>query len=165
LHFDKLSDQGKVSDRGKVGDQGKVGDRGKLSDRGKVGDRGKARETGTSPLWGWALRCQTANMLISTMNDVPGRQVTEVLGEVTGLTVRARNAGVQLGANFKALLGGELSGLTKQLAESREEAKQRLIEAATALGADAVLAMRFDAAEVGQNYQEVVAYGTAVKLG
>ena len=104
-------------------------------------------------------------MLNSTMNDVPGRQVTEVLGEVTGLTVRARNAGVQIGANFKALLGGELSGLTKQLAESREEAKQRLIEAATALGADAVLAMRFDAAEVGQNYQEVVAYGTAVKLG
>ena len=52
------------------------------------------------------------SMLISTMNDVPGRQVTEVLGEVTGLTVRARNAGVQLGANFKALLGGELSGLS-----------------------------------------------------
>ncbi len=125
----------------------------------------KRSEPGTSPLWGWAQRCQTASMLISTMNDVPGRQVTEVLGEVTGLTVRARNAGVQLGANFKALLGGELSGLTKQLAESREEAKQRLIEAATALGADAVLAMRFDAAEVGQNYQEVVAYGTAVKLG
>jgi uncharacterized protein YbjQ (UPF0145 family) len=103
-------------------------------------------------------------MLISTMNDVPGRQVSEVLGEVTGLTVRARNAGVQLGANFKALLGGELSGLTKQLQQSRDEAKERLVEAAEAVGADAVLAMRFDTSEVGQNYQEVVAYGTAVKL-
>lgn len=104
-------------------------------------------------------------MLISTMNDVPGHQITEVLGEVTGLTVRARNAGVQFGANFKALLGGELSGLTKQLQQSRDEAKQRLIEAAQAVGADAVIAMRFDTSEVGQNYQEVVAYGTAVKLG
>jgi uncharacterized protein YbjQ (UPF0145 family) len=109
-------------------------------------------------------RWKTAHMLISTMNDVPGRQVTAVLGEVTGLTVRARNAGVQLGANFKALMGGELSGLTKQLMQSRDEAKQRLIDAATELGADAVLAMRFDASEVGQNYQEVVAYGTAVTL-
>ena len=103
-------------------------------------------------------------MLISTMNDVPGRQITEVLGEVTGLTVRSRNAGVQFGAGLKALVGGELAGLTKQLSQSREEAKQRLTEAAQALGADAVIAMRFDASEVGQNAQEVVAYGTAVKL-
>ncbi len=104
-------------------------------------------------------------MLISTMNDVPGRQIVEVIGEVTGLTVRARNAGVQFGANLKALVGGELTGLTKQLQQSREEAKQRLIDAATAAGADAVIAMRFDTSEVGQNYQEVVAYGTAVRLG
>lgn len=109
--------------------------------------------------------CHDSGMLISTMNDVPGRQITEVLGEVTGLTVRSRNAGVQFGAGLKALVGGELAGLTKQLMQSREEAKQRLIEAAQAVGADAVIAMRFDASEVGQNAQEVVAYGTAVKLG
>lgn len=99
------------------------------------------------------------------MNDVPGRQIIEVIGEVTGLTVRSRNAGVQFGANLKAFVGGELGGLTKQLMQSREEAKQRLIEAAEAVGADAIVAMRFDASEVGQNAQEVVAYGTAVKLG
>ncbi|BDI24044.1 heavy metal-binding domain-containing protein [Herbiconiux sp. L3-i23] len=103
-------------------------------------------------------------MLISTMNDVPGRQISEVLGEVTGLTVRSRNIGAQFGAGLKAIVGGELAGLTKQLTESRDEAKQRLVEAATAMGADAVIAMRFDASEVAQNFQEVVAYGTAVKF-
>jgi uncharacterized protein YbjQ (UPF0145 family) len=103
-------------------------------------------------------------MLISTMNDLPGHDVIEVLGEVTGLTVRARNVGVQLGAGFKALVGGELKGLTKQLMETRQEAMARLSEEAQARGADAILAMRFDANEVGSGYQEVVAYGTAVRV-
>ena len=103
-------------------------------------------------------------MLISTMNDLPGHDITEVLGEVTGLTVRARNVGVQLGAGFKALVGGELKGLTKQLMQTREEAIERLAEEAQARGADAILAMRFDANEVGNGYQEVVAYGTAVRM-
>jgi uncharacterized protein YbjQ (UPF0145 family) len=103
-------------------------------------------------------------MLISTMNDLPGYDITEVLGEVTGLTVRSRHIGTQLGAGFKSIVGGELKGLTKQLMQSREEAMERLVEAATARGADAIVAMRFDANEVGQGYQEIVAYGTAVKL-
>jgi len=64
-------------------------------------------------------------MLISTMNDLPGHDVTEVLGEVTGLTVRARNVGAQLGAGLKSIVGGELKGLTKQLMQSREEAIER----------------------------------------
>ena len=102
------------------------------------------------------------SLLISTMNDVPGWRVDRVLGEVTGLTVRSRNVGAQIGAGFKSLVGGELKGLTKQLQETRDEALQRLIEAATALGANAVLAMRFDSNEVGSGYQEIVAYGTAV---
>ena len=105
---------------------------------------------------------QMSDMIVSTMNDLPGYQVDEVLGEVTGLTVRSRNVGTQLGAGFKALVGGELKGLTKQLQESRDEARQRLVEAAAAVGANAVLAMRFDSDEVGQGYQELVAYGTAV---
>lgn len=104
------------------------------------------------------------SVLISTMNDVPGARVERVLGEVTGLTVRARHIGAQIGASFKALGGGELKGLTKQLQESRDEAVQRLIESAQALGANAVLAVRYDSSEVGQNYQEIVAYGTAVVL-
>jgi len=103
-------------------------------------------------------------MIVSTMNDLPGYRVDEVLGEVTGLTVRSRNVGAQLGAGLKSIVGGELKGLTKQLQQSRDEAKQRLIEAAEAVGANAILAMRFDSDEVGTGYQELVAYGTAVKV-
>ena len=102
-------------------------------------------------------------MILSTMNDLPGYEVTEVLGEVFGITVRSRNVGAQFGASFKALVGGELRGMTKMLAESRVQAQERLMEAAQARGADAVLAMRFDASEF-QVGQEICAYGTAVKI-
>jgi uncharacterized protein YbjQ (UPF0145 family) len=84
-------------------------------------------------------------MLISTMNDIPGYQVTEVMGEVFGLTVRSRNIGSQLGAGFKSLVGGELKGMTKNLVSSRQEV------------------MRFDTSEMGGNWTEICAYGTAVK--
>jgi uncharacterized protein YbjQ (UPF0145 family) len=104
------------------------------------------------------------DLIVSTMNDLPGYTIDEVLGEVTGLTVRSRNVGTQLGAGFKALVGGELKGLTKQLMETRQEARARMCEEAAALGANAVLAMRFDSDEIGQGYQELVAYGTAVKV-
>jgi len=102
-------------------------------------------------------------MLISTMNDLPGSEVTEVLGEVFGLTVRARHVGSQVGAGLKSLVGGELRGQTKMLIESRQQAQMRLEEEATARGADAVLSMRFDATEIGGGWQEICAYGTAVK--
>jgi uncharacterized protein YbjQ (UPF0145 family) len=103
-------------------------------------------------------------MILSTMNDLPGFEVTEVLGEVFGITVRSRNFGSQIGASFKTLVGGELRGMTKMLVESRVQAQDRLIEAAQAKGADAVLAMRFDASELFQVGQEICAYGTAVKI-
>jgi uncharacterized protein YbjQ (UPF0145 family) len=103
-------------------------------------------------------------MILSTMNDLPGHEVTEVIGEVFGITVRARNIGSQLGATFKALKGGELRGMTKLLAASRVEAQDRLIEAATERGADAILAMRFDVNEIQGIGQEICAYGTAVKI-
>jgi uncharacterized protein YbjQ (UPF0145 family) len=102
-------------------------------------------------------------MILSTMNDLPGYVVTEVLGEVFGITVRSRNFGAQLGAGFKSLVGGELRGMTKMLSDSRLEAQQRLTEAAEAKGANAVLAMRFDASEF-QVGQEICAYGTAVRV-
>jgi uncharacterized protein YbjQ (UPF0145 family) len=102
-------------------------------------------------------------MILSTMNDLPGYEVTEVLGEVFGITVRSRNVGSQLGAGFKSLVGGELRGMTKTLSDSRSEAQDRLMEAAEAKGGDAVLAMRFDASEFGAG-QEICAYGTAVKV-
>ena len=103
-------------------------------------------------------------MLISTMNDLPGYEITEVLGEVFGLTVRSRNIGSQLGAAFKSLAGGELKGMTKNLVASRKEVMERLSEEATAKGADGVLAMRFDTSEMGGNWTEICAYGTAVKI-
>jgi len=96
------------------------------------------------------------------MNDVPGYRVTQVFGEVFGLTVRSRNAFSQMGAGFKSILGGELKGMTKNLQDSRLEVVQRMIEEATARGANAVLAMRFDTSEMGGNWTEICAYGTAV---
>ncbi|HUC38242.1 MAG TPA: YbjQ family protein [Acidimicrobiales bacterium] len=103
-------------------------------------------------------------MLISTMNDIPGYEVTEVLGEVFGLTVRSRNIGSQMGAGFKSLVGGELKGMTKNLVSSRQEVTHRMVEEAEAKGANAVLAMRFDTSEMGGNWTEICAYGTAVKI-
>lgn len=102
-------------------------------------------------------------MLISTMNDIPGYEVTEVLGEVFGLTVRSRNIGSQFGAGFKSILGGELKGMTKNLAASRQEVMERMVTEAEAKGADAVVAFRFDTSEMGSNWTEICAYGTAVK--
>jgi uncharacterized protein YbjQ (UPF0145 family) len=103
-------------------------------------------------------------MLISTMNDVPGQVVEEVLGEVFGLTVRSRNVGSQIGAQFKSLVGGELKGMTKMLAQGREHATERLVEEAESKGANAVLAFRFDTSEMGGVWTEICAYGTAVRL-
>ena len=98
------------------------------------------------------------------MNDIPGYQVTQVLGEVFGLTVRSRNIGSQFGAGLKSLVGGELKGMTKNLVNSRYEVINRMAEEAAAKGADAVLAMRFDTSEMGGNWTEICAYGTAVKV-
>ena len=100
-------------------------------------------------------------MIISTMNDLPGYEIDEVLGEVFGLTVRSRNVGSQVGASLKSLVGGELKGMTKMLVEGRMHAQERLVEEAEAKGADAVLAFRFDTSELGST--EICAYGTAVR--
>jgi uncharacterized protein YbjQ (UPF0145 family) len=102
-------------------------------------------------------------MIITTMNDLPGYEVTEVLGEVFGLTVRSRNVGSQLGASLKSLVGGELKGMTKMLAEGRVHAQDRLVEEAESKGADAILAFRFDTSELGSTWTEICAYGTAVR--
>ena len=102
-------------------------------------------------------------MLIATTNDLPGRQIVEVLGEVMGLTVRSRHLGSQIGASFKSLVGGELKGMTKALVESRHEVIERMVAEAEAKGADAILAMRFDTSEMGPNWTEICAYGTAVR--
>jgi uncharacterized protein YbjQ (UPF0145 family) len=102
--------------------------------------------------------------LITTMNDVPGQEIIDVYGEVFGLTVRSRNLGSQIGAGLKSIIGGELGGMTKLLAEGREEAIARLTEEAEAKGANAIIAMRFDTSELGNTWTEICAYGTAVRI-
>jgi uncharacterized protein YbjQ (UPF0145 family) len=102
-------------------------------------------------------------LIISTMNDLPGYEIDEVCGEVFGLTVRSRHVGSQVGASLKSLVGGELKGMTKMLAEGREHATERVVEEAEAQGANAIIAFRFDTSELGSTWTEICAYGTAVK--
>src|SRR6185437_5210550 len=97
-----------------------------------------------------------------TMNDIPGWEVQRVCGEVFGVTVRSRNAFSQMGAGFKSLVGGELQGMTKNVIDSRNEAMTRLFAEAQARGGNALIAMRFDTTELGANWTEICAYGTAV---
>jgi uncharacterized protein YbjQ (UPF0145 family) len=103
------------------------------------------------------------SVLISTMNDLPGYEIEEVLGEVFGLTVRSRNLGSQIGAGLKSLVGGELKGMTKMLASGREDATERLVEEAQGKDANAIVAFRFDTSELGSTWTEICAYGTAVR--
>ena len=103
-------------------------------------------------------------MIVTTMNDIPGYEVDEVFGEVMGLTVRSRNIGSQFGAGLKSIFGGELKGMTKALVDSRHEVMERMIAEAEAKGANAIIAMRFDTSEMGPNWTEICAYGTAVRV-
>jgi len=106
----------------------------------------------------------TDELLVSTMNDLPGYRVVEVHGEVFGLIVRARNVFSNIGAGLRTIAGGEARGYTKLLSESREQAVDRLRTAAREKGANAVLAMRFDCNEIANIMSEVAAYGTAVTV-
>ena len=103
-------------------------------------------------------------MIVTTMNDIPGYQVDEVFGEVMGLTVRSRNVGSQIGAQLKSIVGGELKGMTKALVDSRHEVMERMQQEAEAKGGNAIIAMRFDTSEMGPNWTEICAYGTAVRV-
>lgn len=98
------------------------------------------------------------------MNDLPGYEIEEVLGEAFGLTVRSRNVGSTLGAVFKSFVGGELKGMTKMLSEGRQHATDRLVQEAEGKGANAIIAFRFDTSELGSTWTEICAYGTAVRV-
>ena len=104
------------------------------------------------------------NFLIVTMNDIPGYRIEEVMGEVFGLTVRSRNVASVIGSGLRSVFGGELKGMTTMLSDSRQEAIGRLVEEAKAEGANAIIAMRFDASELGSTWTEICAYGTAVRV-
>lgn len=103
-------------------------------------------------------------MILSTTENVPGRATVEILGLVRGNTVRARHLGRDISAALRNLVGGEIDEYTKVMAEAREQALDRMTERAVALGADAVVMVRFSSAEVMRNAAEVIAYGTAVRL-
>jgi uncharacterized protein YbjQ (UPF0145 family) len=103
-------------------------------------------------------------VIVTTMNELPGYAIDEVLGEVFGITVRSRNVGSQIGASLKSMVGGELKGMTKLLVEGRAHAQERLEEEAAAKGANAIIAFRFDSSELGTTWTEICAYGTAVKV-
>ena len=103
-------------------------------------------------------------MIISTTDEVPGKKVKVILGVVKGNTVRARNIGRDIGAGFKSLVGGEIKTYTEMIAQSREEAYNRMVNQAVDMGADAVINVRFMTSMIMQGAAEMLAYGTAVKF-
>ncbi|VAW64668.1 UPF0145 protein TM_0763 [hydrothermal vent metagenome] len=103
-------------------------------------------------------------MIISNMEIIPGKRVTEHFGLVQGSTVRTKHLGRDLMAGFKNIFGGELRGYTELLHEAREEAVSRMTQQAEAIGANAVLNVRFSTSSVAQGAAELFAYGTAVML-
>jgi len=102
------------------------------------------------------------NIIVVTTNYVPGMKVTKVLGPTFGIIVRSRGLGGNIVAGLRGIVGGEIDEYTKMLSEAREHAIQRMMDQAKAMGANAVIGMSFDSADIGQIMTEVVAYGTAV---
>ena len=103
-------------------------------------------------------------MIFVTTETIAGKEIQENLGTVRGSTVRARNIGRDIFAGLKNIVGGEISEYTKLLADSREQAIERMLNDARNLGADAVVNVRFTTSQVMQGAAEMLAYGTAVKL-
>lgn len=103
-------------------------------------------------------------MILTNIDSVPGRRVVEHLGLVQGSTIRAKHLGRDFAAGLKNIVGGELKGYTELLQESRAEATNRMIAQAEALGANAVLNVRFTTSSVAQGASEILAYGTAVRV-
>ena len=103
-------------------------------------------------------------MLVVTTENVPGHRVREVRGQVFGVVVRSRGVVGNLVAGLRSIVGGEIPEYTRLLEDARRHAIDRLAQNATAMGANAIVMMRFDSAEIGQTMSEIVAYGTAVVL-
>ncbi|MDD6605277.1 MAG: YbjQ family protein [Oscillospiraceae bacterium] len=102
-------------------------------------------------------------MLLLNIDYVPGKEV-EPLGLVKGTVVQSKNVGKDFMAGMKTLVGGEITGYTEMLVEARQIATKRMVDEAAAMGADAVINVRFGSSAVMQGAAEVIAYGTAVKL-
>ncbi len=103
-------------------------------------------------------------MLVTNIEILPGKRVSKHLGLVQGSTVRAKHAGKDIMASFKNLFGGELGSYTELLQESRDEAVERMVEQAQAIGANAVINVRFSTSAIAAGASEILAYGTAVHV-
>ena len=103
-------------------------------------------------------------MLCSNTEEIPGQQIVEFYGVVTGSTVRAKHIGRDIAASLKNFVGGELKGYTELLQEARQEALHRMMEQARSVGANAVINVRFATSSIAQGAAELFAYGTAVKV-
>jgi uncharacterized protein YbjQ (UPF0145 family) len=101
-------------------------------------------------------------MLVTTTNEIEGHRVTKYLGLVRGITVRSRSVLGNIGAGFQSLFGGNISIYTELAEKAREEAYELMVQHAAQVGANAVIAMRYDANEITDGITEVLAYGTAV---
>jgi len=102
-------------------------------------------------------------MLLVTTENIPGKSY-EVLGLVKGSTIQSKNIGRDIGSSFKTIIGGELKSYTEMMNEARALATKRMVDEAEALGADAVVCIRYASSSVMQGAAEVIAYGTAVKF-
>ena len=103
-------------------------------------------------------------MLVVTTENVVGHRVTEIKGQCFAVVVRSRGLGGNIMAGLRSIVGGEIDEYTQLLEEARRHAVDRLVRNAAAMGANAVLMMRFDSAEIGQTMSEIVAYGTAAVI-
>ena len=103
-------------------------------------------------------------MLLSNLESVPGHTITQQLDVVYGSTVRSKHVGRDFMAGLKNIVGGELKGYTELLEESRQEAMSRMIDKARALGANAVVGIRFSTSNIAQGASELFVYGTAVRI-
>ena len=101
-------------------------------------------------------------MILTTSSTIPGHAITESKGLVKGSTIRARHVGKDIVASLRTVIGGEIKEYTEMMAESREEAQQRMIERAEEMGANAITDIRFITSMVMSNTSEILAYGTAV---
>ena len=103
-------------------------------------------------------------MIVTTTENVAGHRTIESFGQVFGVVVRSRSIGGNLAAALRSVIGGEIKEYTALVEETRRHAIDRLVQNAAAMGANAVVMMRFDSGSIGQTMNEVVAYGTAVRL-
>ena len=103
-------------------------------------------------------------MLVSTTENVAGYRTVETLGQVFGVVVRSRGLGGNVVAGLRSLIGGEIKEYTSLVEDTRRHAIDRLVMNAQLMGADAVVMMRFDSGSIGQTMNEVVAYGTAIRI-